>query len=183
MVIVNDATGDVTDLYAVKVTQGGYSAAFYAESNLFTSTGFGTGSPFLSAGVRAIGCSALGGLLLGSDLASGLINHALAIALPYSLLSGSIVAPAIAGDAGGGPGVLREGARLAIPAGTPKPTTLSAVGSVVWDALVRYGALIVDQNTGTAATFYMDNVSTTAAQASQFQADANALVSALHQAS
>ena len=93
------------------------------------------------------------------------------------------MAPAIAGDAGGAPGALAEGERLAIPASTPKPASLSPLGSMTWDALVRYGAIIVDQVGGNAATFYMDNVSTNAAQASQLQTDATTLVTALHVAS
>jgi hypothetical protein len=183
MVVINDSTGDVTDLYGVKVSGTSYTAADYSLSNVTTSTGFGVASPFRAAGVRAIGCSTLGGLILGSDLASGTINHGLALALPYALLASQWVAPAIAGDAGGAPGTLAEGERLAIPASTPKPASLSPLGSMTWDALVRYGAVIVDQVGGNAATFYMDNVSTTAAQASQLQADATTLVTSLHVAS
>jgi hypothetical protein len=183
MVIVDDSTGDVTDLYGVHVNNGTYTAKYYGRSNRLTSSGFGTENPFRGAGVRAIGCSALGGLVLGSDLGAGVIDHGLAVALPYALLDGAFVAPAIASDSGGGPGHLHEGERLAIPATTPKPASLSPVGSAVWDALVRYGALIVDQVGGTAASFYFDNATTTNAQAEELRGDANSLMRALATAS
>ena len=182
MVIVDDTTGQVTDLYGVAAQNGTYSAGAYGQSNEWTSTGFGSASPFRAAGVRAIGCSALGGLITGTDLSSGVIDHGIAVALPYADLASGFVTPAIAGDAGGATGSLSEGSRVAIPANTPEPSGLSAIGAMVWTALVHYGAVIVDQDTGNAAAFYMDNVSTTSAEASSLNADLPAIVAALHRA-
>jgi hypothetical protein len=183
IVIVNDTTGQTFDFWGFSNSNGVYSARAYAESNIYTANGFGTVAKHtLGAGTRAIGASGLGGLILGSDLSGPAINHAIAIELPASYMTNGYVAPAISSDAPAGPGKLQEGERLAIPAGTPKPSNLSPEGSRVWDALVKYGGIIADQ-CGGKAVFQMDALSTTAVQASALRGDATTIMKALDVAS
>lgn len=178
MVIVDDATGRTVDLWAVSVTpDGSYSARTYAQSNIKAGTGFGSGER--GAGVRAIGSSALGGLLLGCDFSRRVVDHALAISLPDSLVGAGHVAPAISSDADGS-GPVRLGQRLAIPRSTPKPSSLTPAGSLVWDALSKYGAIVSDTSDGGNAVLYLDAVSTNSTEGSQLQKDATSLLSALH---
>jgi hypothetical protein len=112
-------------------------------ANIKTGTGWGTSSPFQGAGIRAAGSSGLAGEIYGNELTTG-IHHALAFATPPGVLDGSAVCPAISSD---GPA---EGTRIAIPAGTPMPTGMSVQGQAVWNALVTYGAFLVDRVGGNA---------------------------------
>lgn len=131
------------------------TANAYGEANTVTGTGWGSSNPFLGAGIRAAGSSAVAGLITGSDLAGSVIHHALAVSLPGSLLSSAYVAPAISSDGGGGP--IPMGARLGIPAGTPMPAGLSPIGQTVWNTLLTYGAFVVDQHNDSApAILYAD---------------------------
>jgi hypothetical protein len=128
------------------------TASAYAEASL-SGSGWGTPSPFLGAGIRAVGASELGGLITGSDLSAGAINHALAISLDSSITSNKFVPPAISSD-GSASGSVSEGARLGIPAGTSMPGGLSSVGQMVWNAFMRYGGYVVDTSGGN--TLYAD---------------------------
>jgi len=104
-----------------------------------------------AAGVRAVGASALGGLITTEDIQSGVINHALAIAVPTDLLGRGFVPPAINTDApAGGRGPLKEGERLGIPLTTPVPALHTELGRMVFTALQTYGAYVVDQCGGEA---------------------------------
>jgi len=183
IVVVNDSTGQTFDFWGFSNSNGVYSAAAYGESNVYTQTGFGT-LHVHGAGTRAIGASGLGGLILGSDLADASINHGISIELPPSYLTTGFVAPAISTDIRenyGIPGKLQEGERLAIPAGTPKPANLSPVGSKVWDALVKYGAIITDHDSGS-PVFQVDTLSVTPTEASELKGDATTLMKALYTA-
>ena len=182
IVVINDTTGQTFDFWGFANSNGTYSANAYGESNIFTGTGFGSTHPSLGAGTRAIGASGLGGLILGADLAAATINHGIAIELPYSYLAGGPMAPAIGSDATGGTGHIQEGERLAIPAGTPKPSNLTPEGSKVWDALVKYGGIIADKDSGS-PVFQMEAITTTPAQATNLRKDAATIMKALATAS
>jgi hypothetical protein len=124
------------------------SATAYAQAAL-TGTGVGTSSPFRGAGIRSAGSSGLGGLITAQDVRAAEIPHALAVSVLGSLLQPAFVAPAIAGDGHTPTGAVATGARLGIPAGTPMPSGLSPLGERIWQALVTYGAYVVDQHGGT----------------------------------
>jgi hypothetical protein len=185
IVIVNDTTGQTIDFWGFANSNGKYSARSYGESNIYTANGFGTvGNHNLGAGTTAIGASGLGGLIVGSDLSGASINHAIGLELSVSYMKAGWVAPAINSDVKAGSGQLQEGDRLAIPAGTPKPSNLSPEGSKLWDALVKYGAIVNNQCcTPGWSAFQMDPLSTTAAQASALRSDTSAIVRALAMAS
>jgi hypothetical protein len=124
------------------------TASAYGEANVATGTGFGTSSPFLSAGISAIGSNQLGGELVAAQTDTGVINHALELQVDSSLISPGAVGPAIASDGGSTTGIVQEGELLAIPQGTPMPAGLSPLGQEVFTALENYGAYVVDQAGG-----------------------------------
>lgn len=129
----------------------------WATGNIISGPGAGTIGN--NDGVRASNFSWAGGLITGSDLTAGRIDHALALSLPAPLLKStpnSQVAPATAWDNGQGYGPIRMGSRIGVPAGVPKPAGLSPVGSMVFDALQKYGAFVGDYVGGDWPMFYAD---------------------------
>jgi hypothetical protein len=101
-------------------------------------------------GVRAANCSALGGLIRRSDLDAGVIPHALAIALPGSLLKRGFVPPARAEDGDSATsytGSIPMGSRLALPASTTTQG-LTPGGVLLADTLKNRGGFVVDRSSG-----------------------------------
>lgn len=141
------------------------TAVCYAKDNIITDSGFGSLVPFRGAGVRASGASGLGGIIMGGDLASGTINHALSVALTNAQLKAGFVAPAIAQDAGAASqyhGSIPMGSRIGIPPGVAMPGGLTPVGQMVWRALQTYGGFVT--NRSGSAGLVADPNSTTNAQ-------------------
>jgi len=85
------------------------TAASLGESNVVTGTGFGSKSPFLSAGITAIGSSELGGLLVKAETDTGVINHALQLTVDSKLVKSGFTGDAIAGDGSSPTGIVQEG--------------------------------------------------------------------------
>lgn len=125
------------------------TAQSYGASNVLTGTGWGTSSPFLSAGITAAGASEFAGLLVEAETDQGEIGHALEIAADSTLVSSGFTGQAIAGDGGASNGLFVEGAHLAIPANTSMPSGLSPLGQKVFRAYVKYGAFVIDVAGGT----------------------------------
>jgi hypothetical protein len=97
---------------------------------------------------RASQISQLAGLIRVADLERGAIPHALAIALPNRTLRKGFVWPAYGqdGDAWRAyQGFVPMGALVAIPSWVQAPPGLSPAGRMVWTALQRYGAYVVDR--------------------------------------
>lgn len=142
------------------------TAAAYACNDIVTGTGFGSPSPWKGAGIRASGASTLGGLLQGKDFSTGAKKQALAVSLLPTILKRGYVSPAISEDSGNSySGTIPMGSRLGIPSGTAKPSGLSSSGSMVWDALIKYGAYALDQHYGSSPVIlYADPRSTADAQ-------------------
>jgi hypothetical protein len=65
------------------------------------------------------------------------------------------------------------GTRLAIPPGTKKPA-LSSVGSMVWDAFVRYGGYLVDRTGGFA--MYAEPTTVSSSQMSPLVSDLSKII-------
>jgi len=127
--------------------------------------GFTDPATGLNAGIRAAWCSTMAGLLTGPEIAAGEIEHALAIALPGSMLARGWVAPALQEDNNSGStytGSIPMGSRLVVPPTATMPPGLSALGQKIWRAAQRYGFLVVDQ--GTVPTLYADPRTMTSAQ-------------------
>ena len=148
--------GTAYDFWQFQRSDVGHASAAAWAAAWLSGSGVGRPSPFLGAGIRAAGTSGYGGLITAGDLTGpGDFRHALAVSLLGSELSGSHVAPAIAGE--GGSGSIPMGARLGIPRGTPMPGGLSPIGQRTWNTLMTYGAIVVDRHTGSApAVFYAD---------------------------
>jgi hypothetical protein len=125
------------------------TAQSYGATNVRTGTGWGTRTPFLSAGITAAGSSMLAGLVVQAETDAGEINHALALATDFALTRPGFVGEAINGDGTSNTGLVQEGARLAIPPSTPMPSGLSLVGQKVFRAYKKYGAFVIDKAGGT----------------------------------
>ncbi len=122
-------------------------------------TGPGAGTLQVRDGVRASNFSWIAGLITGSDLARGSIDHALVVGLTGPMLNTAPASnrwPATAWDNGGATGPIRMGSKIGVPAGVPAPPGLSRVGRLVWDALQRYGAYVGDFMGGDWPGFYVD---------------------------
>ncbi len=138
----------------------------YATGSITTSPGAGTLGG-LNDGTRASNFSWGAGLITGRDLTNGKIDHALAIALTDAMYSNaytSYVPPATAWDNGGHTGLIKTGMKLGIPPGTPRPAGLSSLGSMVFDALQKYGAYVGDFVGGQWPTFYTDQLTVAPSQ-------------------
>ncbi|MFO1098526.1 MAG: VCBS repeat-containing protein [Xanthobacteraceae bacterium] len=125
------------------------TAASFGQENIVTGDGWGSKSPFLSAGITAIGASQLGGLLVKAETDTGVINHALQLTVDFKLAQPGFTGDAIAGDGSSSTGIVQEGDHLAIAPGTPMPSGLSPLGQEVFVALQKYGAYVVDVSGGT----------------------------------
>lgn len=151
--------GTVWDVWTCKwVEVGKTMTAGRAEfTNYRTGDGFGP-----QAGTRAAGCAASGGLIREADIIAGKIDHGLAVATPadmmlytggswgydtngYATVKGYIP-PATEQDSNGQwiyKGRLPMGTRLYLPASFDL-TGLNASERMIADALIRYGAYVVD---------------------------------------
>jgi hypothetical protein len=163
-VVVNEVTGDYVEVWQAnvdpvnRIVTGTPDKPGWARGNAITGPGAGTlGGK--NDGVRATNFSLLGGLITSADLAAGKIDHALVVALTSDTLMGggltgctygqpcgekAWIAPATAWDAGWWGGPIKNGSRIGVPAGVPKPSGLSPLGSMVFDALQKYGAFVGD---------------------------------------
>lgn len=118
------------------------TATAWATGNVVS--GQGVGDNTNNAGVRAANFSWLAGLITAADIAAGKIDHALVVAVQDTLSISQYVAPATAPEGSHGAGNVPMGTRFGIPSGTAKPAGLSPVGSMIFDALVQYGAFVGD---------------------------------------
>lgn len=177
-----DATnGDMTEVWNASVDQQSRyitngsveqgSAPGWATGNVLTMPGAGTSGQ--NDGTRAANFSWLAGLITSHDITSGVIDHALACALPYNMLKGggaNFIAPATSGDFGGWAGPIWMGSKIGIPAGTTQPGGLSTIGVMFWNALITYGMYVGDFTGGPWAQFYVDKNTVTEPQCHQLYA-------------
>ena len=127
------------------------TASCYGAENVVTGDGWGTRSPFLSAGITPVGSSQLGGLLVQAETDTGHINHALQLEVDSTLARSGFTGDAISGNGSSPTGIVQEGDRLGIPLGTPMPAGLSPLGQEVFRAMQQYGAYVVGAAAGTTA--------------------------------
>jgi hypothetical protein len=152
--------GTLLDMYGVTGGGTNWTAQVYGTSDGVNGPGFGT-LPYTAIGTTAIGSPQAGGTILASDVAAGVIPHALSMACNYTYEGGvgtsgtPILAPAVSYDDGGGPGPLPQGGLLLIPAGTPMPGNLSTMGKALWNAAATEGVYVTDK-TGAPCNFYGD---------------------------
>jgi len=120
------------------------TAASFGAENVVTGDGWGSKSPFLSAGITAVGASELGGLLVKAEADDGSIDHAMQLVVDRKLAMSGFTGSAIAGDGSSSTGIVKEGQLLAISPDTPMPAGLSQLGQEVFTAMQKYGAYVVD---------------------------------------
>ena len=142
LTIVDLGANHVWDFFrVVRTGPTTFQAEAFGDTDL-DGTGFGFfppgGGARVRAGVKASGASWLGGLVTGENLASGGIDHGLAIHVGNDDLYPAFVPPAVEFDGDGAStyrGTLPMGTRLGIPPGTAAPPGLSSVGAMIFDAL------------------------------------------------
>jgi hypothetical protein len=124
------------------------TAQSYGAADLSTGTGWGSKSPFLSAGITAAGSNQLAGILVQAETDAGEIEHALNLRGDGSLVAPDPVGEAISSDGSTPGGTLQEGQRYAIPFTAAMPSGLSPLGQKVFRALQKYGAFVTDVSGG-----------------------------------
>jgi hypothetical protein len=93
-------------------------------------------------GMAASGLSYLATMVTEADVASGAIDHPLAVILP--LCNPSLVAPATRTDCNGRKGEPSEGTRFRLPSDLAMPAGLTPFAQMVFRTLQDYGAYVVD---------------------------------------
>ncbi len=94
-------------------------------------------------GLSAAGISYLGTAITEADVASGSINHTLALQVVHC--NGG-VAPANRTDCGSRPGQVSEGSWLRFPTTLAMPKGLTPFAQMVFKAMQTYGAVVTDQS-------------------------------------
>ncbi len=142
LVVYQPSTGRDWELWQVAPAPGGgYSACW--GGMLDTHSSDGVFSP--DYGMSATGISYLATAITEQDIASGSIDHAIALQVPHC---NTWVAPAIRGDCHLDPGQPAEGQWFRFPPGTPEPKDLTPFGQMVFQALKSYGAVVTDYSAG-----------------------------------
>jgi hypothetical protein len=118
-----------------------YSACWGGVLNTKTSNGVFP-SPY---GLSATGISYLAATITQADIASGSIDHAVAITLPRCNYS---VYPADRSDCRYDPGQPGEGQWFRFAPGTPMPSGLTPFAQMVFHAIETYGVVVIDQGGG-----------------------------------
>ena len=152
MAIVDRATGCEYDFWQASRGADGSWTASWGNRTALAGVGIFRGS----AGARASGFALLAGLVFPNELRRGLIDHALAIAVPNTR-RGAPIPPATWSDGGtDGPEGIPMGARLQLDPELDLSTLgLSRYELVIARALQVYGAFVVD--TGGAVALFAAN--------------------------
>jgi hypothetical protein len=167
LVVVDPVSGNYVEVWQAVVDATAHTVISspgpgWATGNMITGPCAGTLAN--NDGVRAANFCWSAGLITGTDLAAGKIDHALVVALPYDMLqSGGWRAPATAWETVGN-GPIQMGSRIGIPAGTPMPAGLSPIGVMVFNSLQTYGSFVGDFCGGQWPMFYADQGTVTDAQ-------------------
>ena len=138
LVIYQPTTNTDWELWqATRNADGTYSACWGGKLDTSSSTGV---FPWPS-GLSATGISYLALTITEGDIASGHIDHAIALEIPAC---NTYVYPADRGDCGTDPGQPAEGQWFRLPSNLRMPSGLTPFAQMVFTALQRYGAVVVD---------------------------------------
>ena len=142
LMIYQPSTGTAWEFWEVQANpDGSYSACWGGKLSMSTSNGVFP-SPF---GLSATGISYLGTTITEADVASGSIDHAIAVALPGCY---GYVYPADREDCPSHPdnvpGQPPEGQWFRFPANLPMPSGLTPFGQMVFKAIQTYGMVVTD---------------------------------------
>lgn len=140
MIIYQPSTNSDWELWqATKSSSGSWSACWGGKLSPSTSNGvFPNGY-----GLSGSGISYLALTITENDIASGAINHAIAVDLPAC--NGPQVLPADRTDCGSDPGQPPEGTMYRFPSSLTMPSGLTPFGQMVFTAIQKYGMVQTDQ--------------------------------------
>ena len=160
--IVDPVTGIIHSFWKLRQVNGKWVAQQYAWTKL-NGTGWGDPSHYFQ-GARAAGVPTSAGLIRKHEVEDGdtVYRHALAMSLTMTGLSPSpaYVFPATSADTGAATrntGRIPEGARVMLPASYDTSKIADLQLRKVADTLKLYGAYVVDMNTGTPFSIYVEN--------------------------
>lgn len=138
MIISQPSTGRDWELWrASQDSSGNWSACWGGSLLSSTSSGVFPGN----LGLSATGLSYLATTITEADVASGQINHAIAMQI---VNCNGFVAPAVRGDCGSNPGTPPEGTQFRLAANTPMPAGLTPFAQMVFRAIQNYGLVVID---------------------------------------
>ena len=155
MVVWQPSTDTVWEFWNMERVQGAWHARWGGKlTNASSSRGYYTNPK--DWGGSATSLSLLGGLIRPSDLRSGHIDHALALAIPHAA-AGTFVAPAQRTDGNDhSPGAIPEGTRFRLnPKVDVNALHLPPVTKELALAVQRYGMIVRDQS-GSVAVYGED---------------------------
>ncbi|MET0319473.1 MAG: Atrophin-1 multi-domain protein [Duganella sp.] len=160
--IVDPVTGIIHSFWKLRQVNGKWVAQQYAWTKL-NGTGWGDPSHYFQ-GARAAGVPTSAGLIRKHEVEDGdtVYRHALAMSLTMTGLAPSpaYVFPATSADTGAATrntGKIPEGARVMLPATYDTTKIVDPQLRKVADTLKMYGAYVVDMNTGTPFSIYVEN--------------------------
>jgi hypothetical protein len=144
------SAGVAWDFYQLTTSSPGTGSCAGAASTALNGTGVGTFGSTVKVGFRAAGFPWSAGCITLDDWNNRIIPHALVVALAGNDLQNGFLYPATAQDAGGyaAGGALPQGALMGIPPSKTKPSGMSTIGSMVWDAARDYGIYVGDRTGG-----------------------------------
>jgi hypothetical protein len=140
LVIDQPSTGSEWELWRASDSSSGWSACWGGKLDTSSSDGVFP-SPF---GLSASGISYLATTVTNADVASGRIDHVLAVDLPAC--NAPAVAPADRTDCSSDPGQPSEGQWFRLPASVSMPSGLTPFAQMVFRALQTYGMVVTDQS-------------------------------------
>ena len=141
LILYQPSSGKEWEFWQMKqLSSSSYSACWGGEAPLATTNGvFPT-----NYGLSATGISYLATTITEADVASGSINHAIAVVLPRC---NSFTYPANRGDCGSDPGQPAEGQWFRFAPGTTCPASecFTPFATMVFNAIKTYGMVVIDQ--------------------------------------
>lgn len=143
-------SGVAWDFYQLTINGSGSASCAGAQSTSLSGIGVGTGlyPNGTKAGFRASGFPWSAGCITLADWQNQVIPHALVVALGAGLQSPPVY-PAVSQDSGGySGGSLPQGRLMGIPPWVTKPSGMSTIGSLAWDAAAKYGVYVGDRTGG-----------------------------------
>ena len=171
--------GRALEMYsAIRMSTGKWVAEMYSYTQPETELGIGAEN-----GRCASMISNYAGIIRDAEINEGIINHAIAVVISPTMLTTSYVYPALAFDSNPGySGTLPMGTRLGLPAAFNVAGLSTTVGKIIAQALVTYGAFIVDRGgTGGISVVTQGNTTVPLLQSSttNMQNDFNTMLHAL----
>lgn len=137
VIVSQPSTGGDWELWKATQTNGQWSACWGGGMNALSSSGVFP-YPF---GSSASGISYLATSVTEADVASGQIDHAIAMVIETC---NGFTRPADRTDCGSHPGTPSEGTWFRMPATTPMPPGMTPFAQMVFRALQNYGAVVTD---------------------------------------